>query len=120
MKIESLKEEIKNVKRTKAYRIWQYTPQTRRYYYHHWAVYCDLRRRRFCRYGGIRQSRKEFLAKFLELPNGIPDSDTFRQVFEKINPPELSSCLINWVSAERGRRSVVAIDGKTIRGSADE
>lgn len=66
------------------------------------------------------KSRKEFLAKFLELPNGIPDSDTFRQVFEKINPPELSSCLINWVSAERGRRSVVAIDGKTIRGSADE
>lgn len=29
------------------------------------------------------ESRKGYLAKFLELPNGIPDSDTFRRVFEK-------------------------------------
>ncbi len=47
------------------------------------------------------KSRKDFLTKFLELPNGIPDSDTFRRVFEKINPSELSSCLINWISSER-------------------
>lgn len=65
------------------------------------------------------KSRKENLAKFLELPNGIPDSDTFRRVFEKINPSELSSCLINWVSTEREKRSVVAIDGKTICGSGN-
>lgn len=65
------------------------------------------------------KSRKEYLAKFLELPNGIPDSDTFRRVFEKINPSELSSCLINWISAERSQRSVVAIDGKTICGSGN-
>ena len=32
------------------------------------------------------KSRKEFLAKFLELPNGIPASDTFRRVFEKNDP----------------------------------
>lgn len=57
------------------------------------------------------KSRKEYLAKFLELPNGIPDSDTFRRVFEKLNPSELSSCLVNWISVERERRSVVAIDG---------
>ena len=46
-------------------------------------------------------------------------SDTFRWVFEKINPSGLSSCLINWVSAERSKRSVVAVDGKTIRGNAN-
>ena len=34
------------------------------------------------------KSRQEYLGKFLELPNGIPDSDTFRRVFEKINPSE--------------------------------
>ena len=28
------------------------------------------------------KSRQEYLAKFLELPNGIPDSDTFRRVFD--------------------------------------
>ena len=65
------------------------------------------------------KSRKEYLAKFLELPNGIPDSDTFRRVFEKLDPSELSSCLINWVSAEREERGVVAIDGKTICGSGN-
>ena len=65
------------------------------------------------------KSRKEFLAEFLELPNGIPDSDTFRRVFEKIIPAELSSCLNNWVNAEREKRGTIAIDGKTIRGSGN-
>lgn len=67
----------------------------------------------------LAKNRKEFLAAFLELLNEIPDSDTFRRVFEKINPSGLSSCLINWISAERDQRSVVAIDGKIIRGSAN-
>ena len=65
------------------------------------------------------KSRREYLAKFLELPNGIPDSDTFRRVFEKLNPSELSSCLIKWVSIEREKRSIIAIDGKTICGSGN-
>ena len=66
------------------------------------------------------KSRQDYLAKFLELPNGIPDSDTFRRVFEKLNPSELSSCLIGWISAERTKRGTVAIDGKTICGSGNE
>lgn len=64
------------------------------------------------------KEREEVLREFLELPNGIPDSDTFRRVLEKLNPSELSECLRNWVDVERGKRSVVAIDGKTICGSA--
>ena len=63
------------------------------------------------------KSRKEYLAKFLELPNGIPDSDTFKKMFEKLNPSELSSCLTNWISIEKERRSVIVIDGKTICGN---
>ena len=66
------------------------------------------------------KSRQEYLAKFLELPNGIPDSDTFRRVFEKLNPSELSSCLVNWISVERNSRGTVAIDGKTICGSGND
>ena len=65
------------------------------------------------------KSRKKYLAEFLELPNGMPDSDTFRRLFEKLNPSELSSCLTNWLSAERQKRSVVAVDGKTICGSGN-
>lgn len=65
------------------------------------------------------KSRKEYLAKILGLSNGIPDSDTFRRVFEKLNPSELSSCMINWISEEREERSVIVVDGKTIRGSGN-
>lgn len=64
--------------------------------------------------------REEWLRTFLELPNGIPDSDTFRRLFERLNPTELSECLYNWLDNERKKRAVVAVDGKTIRGSANE
>ena len=65
------------------------------------------------------EEREDFLRNFLELPHGIPDSDTFRRVFEKLDPAELSRCLNNWIAAERDKRAVVAIDGKTIRGSGN-
>lgn len=63
--------------------------------------------------------REEWLRTFLELPNGIPDSDTFRRLFERLNPTELSECLYDWLDIEREKRSVVAVDGKTIRGSGN-
>ena len=66
------------------------------------------------------KAREEFLRKFLELPNGIPDSDTFRRVFETINPEELSECLVNWLNEELPDRCVITVDGKTIRGSANK
>jgi len=59
-----------------------------------------------------------WLKGFLELPNGIPDSDTFRRVFERINPVELKTCLTDWLDLERERQQLINIDGKTIRGSA--
>lgn len=64
--------------------------------------------------------REEWLRTFLELPNGIPDSDTFRRLFERLNPAELSKCLYDWLEIERNKRSVVAVDGKTIRGSGND
>jgi len=65
------------------------------------------------------KTREDFLRNFLELPNGIPDSDTFRRVFEKVNPSELSACLNDWLDMKREKQSVVAVDGKTICGSAN-
>ena len=50
----------------------------------------------------------------------IPDSYTFRRVFEKINPEELSECLVNWLNEEFPDRCVIAVDGKTIRGSINK
>ena len=39
------------------------------------------------------KEREEWLRQFLTLPNGIPNSDTFRRVFERISPEALSECL---------------------------
>lgn len=58
----------------------------------------------------------EWLRNYLELPNGIPDSDTFRRVFEQLNPKELSEVLQELVSVTG---KTVAIDGKTICGSGN-
>ena len=66
------------------------------------------------------KEKEEWLRQFLTLPNGIPDSDTFRRVFERINPKALSECLYDWLGNNRKEGSVIAIDGKTIRGSGNE
>ncbi len=56
---------------------------------------------------------------FLQLPLGIPSPDTFRRVFERINPKEFEQCFRQWVQSlvEKLGVEVVAIDGKTHRGS---
>ena len=64
------------------------------------------------------KEREEWLRGFLELPNGIPDSDTFRRVFERVDSTEVSKALSSWLGGDgsAGGRTV-NIDGKTIRGS---
>ena len=66
------------------------------------------------------KSRTEWLRGFLELPNGIPDKDTFRRVFERLDPAELLKYLNQWLETERRVGDVINIDGKTICGSADD
>ena len=66
------------------------------------------------------KEREDFLRKFPELSNGIPDSDTFRHLFEALDPVALSECLVNWLSVGLPEWCVIAVDGKTIRGSADK
>ena len=64
--------------------------------------------------------REEWLRTFLELPNGIPSSDTFRRVFERLNPRALSAALYGWLEEKRAEGSVIAVDGKTERGSGNQ
>ena len=65
--------------------------------------------------------REEWLRGFLELPNGIPDKDTFRRLFERIEPRAFLGSLNAWLypQAVSGGREV-NIDGKTLRGSGKE
>jgi predicted transposase YbfD/YdcC len=61
--------------------------------------------------------RENWLREFLELPHGIPDSDTFRRTFERVDPKNMAESLRDWLSLRREKRSVVSVDGKTLRGS---
>jgi predicted transposase YbfD/YdcC len=62
-----------------------------------------------------------FFRTFLELPNGIPSHDTFGRVFARLDPAALMACIQQWLDAlgKAVAGEVVAIDGKTLRGSFD-
>jgi predicted transposase YbfD/YdcC len=63
-----------------------------------------------------------FLKQFLSLKKGIPSHDTINRVFQSLNPDKFEQCFIAWVEdlKETGRMErVIAIDGKTARGSKD-
>ena len=63
-----------------------------------------------------------FLKQFLELKNGIPSHDTINRVFQALNPRQFERCFISWAQSLKASgmmERVIAIDGKTIRGSKD-
>jgi len=68
--------------------------------------------------------RHEWLAQYLLLPNGIPSRDCIRRLLIALKPEAFQRCFQNWiaqaiVSADSGPDRLVAIDGKTCRGSHD-
>ena len=67
------------------------------------------------------RSKQSWLRTFLELPNGIPSHDTFGRVFAMLDAEQFERCFVNWVSevSELTNGEVIAIDGKTLRRSAD-
>jgi len=62
--------------------------------------------------------REDWLRSFLELPNGIPDKDTFRRLFQRLEPQSLLRSLNAWLNpvTEPGGREV-NFDGKVVCGS---
>lgn len=67
--------------------------------------------------------KRKWLRQFLQLPNGIPSHDTLSRVFARLDPGQLSYCLLQWTAGLATELSkaagVVAIDGKTLRRSFD-
>ena len=63
----------------------------------------------------------DWLGTFLDLPNGIPSHDTFRRLFERLDPAEFQKGFLGWIGAlhEATERQVIAIDGKSLRRSFD-
>jgi predicted transposase YbfD/YdcC len=66
-------------------------------------------------------TKREWLARFLDLKNGIPSHDRFNAIFAALKPAEFEKCLLSWITAlhEITDGQVIAIDGKTLRGSFD-
>jgi predicted transposase YbfD/YdcC len=66
-------------------------------------------------------AKSDFFRSFLELPNGIPSHDTFGRVFALLDPAALMACIQEWLNALGAAVAgeVVAVDGKTLRGSFD-
>src|ERR1700730_1438854 len=66
------------------------------------------------------RSRHDWLKTFLRLPNGIPSHDTLERVFDRLDPAAFQACFREWMQALHDALglSQIAIDGKTLRGSA--
>ena len=65
--------------------------------------------------------KAEWFASFLDLPHGIPSHDTFNRVCAALDPMQFQTCFPHWMQAVAGvlPAQVIALDGKTVRGSQD-
>src|SRR5260221_3450888 len=67
------------------------------------------------------ESKLEWLKGYMALPAGIASHDTFGRVFRLLDAEAFQERFMRWVEAtfavERGQ--VIAVDGKTARGSRD-
>ena len=67
------------------------------------------------------RAKQAWLETILVLPNGIPAHDTFGRVFARIDPAQFQAGFLAWVQAiQHVRGDLIAIDGKTHRGSFDQ
>jgi len=68
------------------------------------------------------KSKKDWLRQYLPYKNGIPSHDVLGKVFAMLDPIEFNACFVDWVNSisELTQGEVVAIDGKTICGSANK
>jgi len=61
----------------------------------------------------------DWLRKYLSFSGGIPTDDTIARIFQLIDLKEFQKCFANWMKSccEMTHGDVIAIDGKTLRGS---
>ena len=68
------------------------------------------------------RSKVAWLRQYYPYVHGIPSHDVLGKVFAALDPVKFSECFRQWINsiAELTGGEVVAIDGKTIRGSDDK
>lgn len=66
------------------------------------------------------RAKQSFLRQFLRLKHGIPSHDTFSRVFRQLDPKPFQVCFVRFMERfAQGLEGVIAVDGKTLRGSFD-
>jgi predicted transposase YbfD/YdcC len=67
------------------------------------------------------RTKRDWLARFLDLSSGIPSHDRFNAIFAALKPAEFEKGLLSWITAlhEITAGQIIAIDGKTLRRSFD-
>jgi predicted transposase YbfD/YdcC len=66
------------------------------------------------------RAKEPFLRGFLRLRHGIPSHDTFSRVFRRLDPKPFQSCFMQFMRRfAEGLEGVIAVDGKSLRGSFD-
>lgn len=63
------------------------------------------------------QAQQAWFKQYLNLPNGIPSHDTFRQVFMALASEALQACFDRWARSLCARAGQIAIDGKRQRAA---
>ncbi len=68
------------------------------------------------------RTRKKWFGTFLDVPQGTPSADTFRRVFEALDPRELESALQRWIAtvSDSFAGEVIAIDGKSLKAAVEK
>ena len=69
------------------------------------------------------QEKRDWITRFVPFPEGhSPSHDIFGDLFSSLCPKEFGRCFIAWVSQVTNivEGDLIAIDGKTIRGSYDK
>ena len=68
------------------------------------------------------RKKRRWFRKILDLRAGIPSHDRFNAIFSMLSRAEFERCLLSWIQAlhEATDGQVIAIDGKTLRGSFDK
>jgi predicted transposase YbfD/YdcC len=65
------------------------------------------------------EQRASFFKTFLSMPSGTPSADTFRRVFEALDPKAFQEAFRRWLKPllDNLEGQTIALDGKTLRGA---
>ena len=67
-------------------------------------------------------AKLDFLRRYLPYENGVPSDDTFRRFYRAIDTEQFQRLFVEWIRVWLSpdvADKVIAIDGKTLRGSRD-